>query len=80
MSALRRAPVRVENSPDPGRREDFIRANLSQLEPESVDVLLESALFLQFADKIDGLIRGPGAELGDDIDQRALDILSLIHI
>ena len=39
-----------------------------------VHVLLESALFLEVADKGDGLVGRTRAELRDDIDQRPFDV------
>src|ERR1700676_915498 len=61
------------SAPDSG--ENFIRSDLRRFGTGSIDVLLEPALFLEFPDKADGLIGGARAELRDDINERALDIL-----
>src|SRR5215207_445333 len=56
----------------PDSNENFIRADLIQLEPEItglVDVLLEPALLLEFRHEEDGLVGGASAKLGDDVDQ-----------
>jgi hypothetical protein len=49
--------------------------DLRKADPVSVHILLEPALFLEFSEKGDRLIGRPRAELGHNIDQRALDIL-----
>jgi hypothetical protein len=40
-----------------------------------IHVLLIAALLLEFADKVDGFVGRARAMLGDDIDQRALNVL-----
>jgi hypothetical protein len=41
----------------------------------SVNVLLVTAFLLELADKADGFIGRAGTVLGDDVDQRAFDVL-----
>src|SRR3569833_165300 len=71
MTALSHRPTAVENSP-PAQppRILFVPA-----EPRLLHVLREPALLLEVGDERDGFVIRTSAELDDDIDQRALDIL-----
>src|SRR5665213_1187591 len=57
----------------PGR--EFYSDGFERTGTGSINVLLEPALFLQLSDKGHGLVGRTRAELRDDVDQRALDIL-----
>jgi hypothetical protein len=83
VHSRQRPKKRQRSSQESRRREKFsaakghgnpIQPDLTELEPESIDVQLEPALLLEFPDKADRLIGGTRAELHDDIHQGALDV------
>src|SRR6516225_6145925 len=54
---------------------DRFHPDWNRFSSASVYVELEPALLLEIGDEADGLVRGAGSKLRDDIDQRPLDIL-----
>src|SRR3954466_1402421 len=79
ISPLRQTPIAVKNSLRRIRaRILFVRIEADGTPvpgPDSVDVLLEASLLLEVGDEQHRLVGRPRAELRNDIDQRAFDVL-----
>src|SRR5690242_9214868 len=74
--ALRRCTNAAQNSRWLQRpRILFVPSQMPGSPNNSIHVLLEPALLLELRHKCDGFIGRAGTELGDDVDQRALDVL-----